>query len=318
MKLLTHFLLILIALLPAAAQAEWPDDKPIKFIIPFGPGGFDAYVRIVSPGLEKILGAVVVPENMPGAGGRIAANAVYRARPDGYTIGIWNMPGMTLPAIVGERVRFDLKRLTWIAQLGVDGYGLAVKATSPLTTLDDLCNLGRQATFSAQGGLTETASIAAVITMVKLGCPYKLVTGYQGSSQGTLAVMRGDVDARINPIGSLIPYVDSGDVRLLLTFEKERSMPGVPTIAELGHSEFINFGLRRVVAGPPGMPESIRDRFSAALIEVTQSEAAQEWSRNTNNPFSPLDSEQTATAMQDVMRFYEEYGELLRRELKGN
>lgn len=318
MKRVTHVPLIVIALLSGAAQAEWPDDRPIKFIIPFGPGGFDAYVRIVSPAMERILDAVVVPENMPGAGGRIAANAVYRARPDGYTIGIWNMPGMSLPSIVGERVRYDLRQLTWIAQLGRDDYGLAVKGSSSIRSFEDLCNLGREASFSAQGGLTETASIATVITMAKLGCPYKLVTGYQGSSQGTLAVMRGDVDARVNPIGSLLPYVESGDVRLVLTYEEESSIPGVPTIAELGHAEFVNFGLRRVVAGPPGMPAGIRDRLSAAMLEAMETAEVQEWSRNTNNPFSPLDSQQTETAMQDVMRFYEKYGELLRTELKSD
>ena len=318
MKLLTHFLMILIALLPGAAVAEWPDDKPIKFIIPFGPGGFDAYVRIVSPALEKILGAVVVPENMPGAAGRIAANAVYRAKPDGYTIGIWNMPGMSLPRIVGEQVRYDLERLTWIAQLSLDGYGLAVKANSPIKTFYDLCNLGRKAVFSAQGGLTETASIATVITMVEQGCPYKLVPGYQSSSQATLAVMRGDVDARVNPIGSLMPYVESGDVRLLMTYEKEASVPGVPSVADLGHSEYVNFGLRRVVAGPPGMSDRVRKRFSAALLEAVRTEEVQQWSRKTDNPFTPLDSEQTEIAMQQVMRFYEKYGELLRTEFKGN
>lgn len=310
--------LLLFGFWPGAPQADWPNDKPIKFIIPYGPGGFDSYVRIISPDLERILGAVVVPENKPGAGGRIAANAVYRARPDGYTIGIWNMPGMTLPAVVGEKVRYDLRKLTWIAQLGHDGYALAVKSDSPIKTLDDLCGLGRQASFSAQGGLTETASIATVITMAELGCPYKLVTGYQGSAQATLAVMRGDVDARVNPIGSLLPYVQSGDVRLLVTFEETNSVPGVPTIADLGHAEFVHFGLRRIVAGPPGMPEAIRDALSDALLEAMRSDEVLEWSRNSNNPFSPLDSSATAAVMEDVMRFYEAYGELLRTELKGD
>lgn len=318
MKLLPCALLALFTLGSEAAQAEWPEDKPIKFVIPFGPGGFDAYARTLAPVLENILGAVVVPENVPGAGGRIGANTVYRARPDGYTIGLWSMPGMTMPAIVGERVRFDLNKLTWIAQLSFDGYGLAVKANSPIQSFEDLCELGRPATFSGQGGFTETASIATVITMAELGCPYKIVTGYQSSGQATLAVMRGDVDARVNPIGSLRPYVKSGDVRLLLTFEPEPSFDGVPTIAELGHAEYVQFGLRRVVAGPPGIPEPIRERLSAALIEAMQSADIQEWSRKTNNPFSPLDSEQTATAMQEVMRFYEKYGDLLRTEFKGS
>ena len=61
-QLLIGFLGILLPLWSGAVQAEWPEDKPIKFIIPFGPGGFDAYVRTLAPVLERILGAVVVPE----------------------------------------------------------------------------------------------------------------------------------------------------------------------------------------------------------------------------------------------------------------
>ena len=318
MKTIACTLLALTSLLTGAAHAEWPEDKAIKLVIPFGPGGFDAYARTLAPALEKILGAVVVPENVPGAGGRIGANTVYRARPDGYTIGLWSMPGMTMPAIVGERVRYDLNKLSWIAQLSFDKYALAVKADSPIRTFEDLCDLGRPATFSGQGGFTETASIATVITMAELGCPYKIVTGYQSSGQATLAVMRGDVDARVNPLGSLLPYIKSGDIRLLLTYEHETSVAGVPTIEELGHGEYINFGLRRVVAGPPGLPDHIRKRLSTAFIEAMQSPELKEWSGKTNNPFSPLDSEQTASAMQEVMRFYEQYGELLRTEFKGN
>lgn len=299
------------------ATGAWPDDKPIKLIIPFGPGGFDAYARTLAPALEEILDAVVVPENVPGAGGRIGANRVYRARPDGYTIGLWSMPGMTMPVIVGERVRYDLNKLTWIAQLSFDAYALAVKADSEINSFDDLCNLGRPASFAAQGGFTETASIATVIAMAELGCPYKLVTGYQSSGQATLGVMRGDVDARINPLGTLQPYVESGDVRLLVTFEKEASYDGVPTIAQLGHEKYEQFGVRRVVAGPPGLPDTIRDRLSAAFVEAMQTPRILEWSAKTNNSFAPLDSAQTTLAMQDVMRFYEQYGELLRAEFKG-
>ena len=317
-RLWAKVIVVLLALSFGAAQADWPDDKPIKLIIPFGPGGFDSYARTLAPVLEKILDAVVVPENVPGAGGRIGANTVYRARPDGYTIGIWNMPGMSMPAIVGERVRYDLNKLSWIAQLSFDAYALAVKADSPILTFNDLCSLGRPATFAGQGGFTETASIATVITMAELGCPYKIVTGYQGSNQATLAVMRGDVDARVNPLGTLLPYVKSGDVRLLMTYEEEASVPDIPSIVELGHPEYINFGLRRVVAGPPGIPEDIRGRLSAAFVQAMRSEELQEWSKKTNNPFSPLDNEQTEKAMQDVMRFYESYGELLRTEFKGD
>lgn len=315
---LRTFLLVLTALLAQPATAAWPDDKPIKFIIPFGPGGFDAYARTLAPELERILGAVVVPENVPGAGGRIGANTVYRARPDGYTIGLFSLPGMTIPGIMGERVRYELDGLTWVAQLAFAGYGLAVAADSDIRSVDDLCDLNRPASFAAQGGFTETAAIATVVTMVELGCPYKLVTGYQGSSQATLAVMRGDVDARINPIGTLLPYLESGDVRLIVTFESERSFADVPTIAELGHPEFEQFGVRRMVAAPPKLPDVIRQRLEAAFLEAMQTPRLIEWSENTNNPFSPLGSAQTAASVQSIAAFYRQYSELLRSELKGD
>ncbi len=317
MKIVATIIIVLLGIGSPTTNAAWPEDKPIKLIIPFGPGGFDSYARTLAPALEELLGAVVVPENVPGAGGRIAANTVYRARPDGYTIGLWSMPGMSLPAILGERVRYDLSKLTWIAQISFDSYALAVKGDSSIASLDDLCSLGRPASFAAQGGLTETASIATVIAMAELGCPYKLVTGYQSSGQATLGVMRGDVDARINPLGSLKPYVESGDVRLLVTFEQQAIYDGVPTIVDLGHREYEHFGLRRVVAGPPKLPAAIRDRLSAAFLDAMRTPRALAWSKETNNPFSPLDSAQTALAMQDVMRFYEQYGELLRSEFKG-
>jgi tripartite-type tricarboxylate transporter receptor subunit TctC len=319
LKTLFGILTLALILGSGTAQAEWPNDKPIKFIIPFAPsGGFDIYVRTLAPVLEEILGAVVVPENVPGAGGRIGANTVYRARPDGYTIGIWNIPGMTMPAIVGERVRYDLDKLSWIAQLSFDAYAMAVKADSPVMSFDDLCNLGREATFAGQGGFTETASIATVITMAELGCPYKIVTGYQSSGQATLAVMRGDVDSRINPLGTFLPYVESGDIRLLMTYEDKASVQGVPSIADLGHSEYVNFGLRRVVAGPPEMPESVVQRLSEAFIEAMSKPEVQEWSEATNNPFSPLNAQETGKAMQEITHFYERYGDLLRNEFMGN
>jgi tripartite-type tricarboxylate transporter receptor subunit TctC len=319
LKSLIGILALILALGSGTVHAEWPNDKPIKFIIPFAPsGGFDIYVRTLAPVLEEILGAVVVPENVPGAGGRVGANTVYRARPDGYTIGIWNIPGMTMPAIVGERVRYDLNRLSWIAQLSFDAYAMAVKAESPIMSFEDLCSLGREATFAGQGGFTETASIATVITMAELGCPYKIVTGYQSSGQATLAVMRGDVDSRINPLGSFLPYVESGDIRLLMTYEESASVAGVPSIAELGHREYVNFGLRRVVAGPPDIPESILQRLSEAFIEAMNKPEVRKWSQDTNNPFSPLNAQETEKAMQEIMHFYERYGELLRTEFKGN
>lgn len=303
---------------PSAANA-WPKGKPVTFIIPFGPGGgFDEYVRKLSPVLEKILGTPVVPENVPGAGGRIGANTVYRSRPDGYTIGIWNIPGMGITPLLGEDVKYDISKVTWLGQISYEPYAIAVKADSPLKTFKQFCNQGRPATLSAQGGLSSTATITSIFSMAVAHCPYKLVTGYQGSAQATLGVMRGDVDARISPISSLMPYVESGDVRLLMTYEDKSTVQGVPAAGESGYPEFSNFSLRRMIGGPPGIPPGIRKRLSDALMQALNSPDMQDWSKNTNHPLDPLDSGQATAAMHKLMQFYRQYADMLRKEVGRN
>ena len=78
------------------------------------------YVRALAPSLEKNLpGDVnVLPKNLPGAGGRRGASDIFRSRPDGYTIGIFNMPGVLIPRLQGMATEYDLSRVTWLATLG--------------------------------------------------------------------------------------------------------------------------------------------------------------------------------------------------------
>ena len=112
---------------PALAAETYPA-KNISFVIPDGPGGgFDSYVRAIVPAMERSLPhkVTVVPTNVPGAGGARAASEIFRARPDGAMIGIFNVPGIYIQQQRGN-AGFDLEKLTWIGRLGVDHYGLAV------------------------------------------------------------------------------------------------------------------------------------------------------------------------------------------------
>ena len=102
-------------------------------MIPYSPGGgFDTIVRNFAPALEKALGAEVVPENIPGAGGTKGAATVARAKPDGYTIGVFNIPGFTVNQVIGKNMGFDLNEITWIASLATSRYGIAVKTFKDL------------------------------------------------------------------------------------------------------------------------------------------------------------------------------------------
>ena len=293
-----------------AANADWPE-KPIKFVVPYSTGGgFDVYVRAVAPEMEKILGVPVVPENIPGAGGQKGAAAVYKADPDGYTIGIFNVPGLTVPQLLGKKVAYDLDKVTWLGNLAKDTYSIAVKADSSINSLKDLCSLGRPAKFSDTGPAS-TSSVTAKISMSLIDCPMTNVTGYKGSSQTIVAAMRGEVDATLKPIGSLRKYVKSGDMKFIVTYENKPSIKGVPSSRELGHNEFEKLTLYRIVGGPPGLPKDVANKLADALLRAANSEAVKEWSTKSKKPLDPIGGDEATVLMKDLSDFYSKYKSIL-------
>lgn len=297
-----------LALTATAAAAEWPE-KPITFVVPYSTGGgFDAYARAVAPEMEKILGTEVVIENIPGAGGQKGASTVYRADPDGYTIGIFNVPGLTVPQLLGESSGYDLTDITWIGNLATSKYMMAVQKDSPFQSLDDLCSMDQPFKHSDTGPAS-TSSVTAKIAMATIDCPILNVTGYKGSTDTIIGLMRGEVDATIKPIASLLKYSD--DLRFLMTFENDRTLEDVPTSTELGYDGFANFTLRRIIGAPPGLPDDIRDKLSAALLEAAETASMLEWAESTNNPLDPVGAAEAKVIMDDMMIFYTEYKDVL-------
>ena len=301
---------VALALSAGAAMAEWPEE-PITFVVPYSPGGgFDSYARAVAPEMEKILGVEVVVENIPGAGGQKGASTVYRADPDGYTIGIWNVPGLTVPQLLGKSSGYDLTDVTWIGNLATSKYALAVQAGSEFDSLEDLCSQGEPFKHSDTGPAS-TSSVTARIAMSLIDCPILNVTGYKGSTDTIIGLMRGEVDATIKPIASLLKYQESGDVEILMTLEDERSLPDVPTSTELGYEDFANFNLRRIVGGPPGIPADVKAKLSEALMGAATSDAVQEWSASSNRPLDPVGGEEASAIMSNLMDFYVQYKDVL-------
>lgn len=292
------------------ALAEWPE-KPITFVVPYSTGGgFDSYVRAVAPEMEKILGVEVVPENIPGAGGQKGAATVYRSDPDGYTIGIWNVPGLTVPQLLGEPVDYDLTDVTWIGNLATSKYAIAVQADSEFTSLKDLCSMDRPVKLSDTGPAS-TSSVTSEIALSLIDCPHINVTGYKGSTDTIIGLIRGEVDATVKPIASLKKYVDSGDVKLIMTLEDEPSVEGVPSSTEAGYPDFANFDLRRIVGGPPGIPADIQAKLSDALMQAANSDAVQKWSASSNRPLDPVGAKDASALMTKLMDFYKQYKDVL-------
>lgn len=301
-----------VALLVATpALAEYPMDDDLTLVIPYGTGGgFDTIVRTFAPELEAALGTTVVPENVPGASGTRGGQTVARADPDGYTVGIYNIPGLTVSEALERDIGFDLGEVTWIANLAESKYAVAVPADSEVSSVEDLCALDRPIKLS-DTGVDSTSSITSVIVFDALGCPITNITGYAGSNDTMIAVMRGEVDATLKPISSLARYVESGDLKMILTLTEDQVFEGVPSASDIGHPELAEFGLNRVIGGPPGMPQEVVASLEEAFRQASESESVQSWAEQTNAELSFMGAAETEAMMDKLSEFYVQYRDLL-------
>lgn len=297
-----------------AALAEFPNDGNITFVIPYSPGGgFDTIVRQFAPAMEEAMGTTVVPENISGAGGTRGAQSVHRADPDGYTIGIYNIPGFTVNEVLGRDQGFDLSEVAWLGNLAVARYGLAVPADSEITSVEELCAGDSPVKFSDTGA-TSTASVTTRISMSIIGCDIVDVTGYAGSNDSMIAVISGEVDATIKPISSLARYLEgsgSGDLKLILTLSEEELAPGVATAADIGHPELANFTLNRVIGAPPGTPADVVAALEEGLRAASESEAVLTWAEGAGVDIEFIGAAETTALMQDLATFYAQYSDLV-------
>lgn len=293
-----------------AALADFPNDGNITFVIPYSAGGgFDTIVRQYAPAMEAAMGTTVVPENIEGAGGARGGQSVHRAQPDGYTIGIYNIPGLTVNEVTGRDQGFKLGEVTWIANLAVETYALAVNANGP-DSVADLCGGSEKPKFS-DTGVTSTASVTTRISMAILGCDIVDVTGYKGSSDAMVAVISGEVDATIKPITSLAKYVESGDMKIILTLTEETALDGVANATDIGHPELAKFTLNRVVGGPPGIPADVVAKLEAGLKAATESQAVQDWANGAGVELDFMGAAETKAMMDDLSSFYEDYKDMV-------
>lgn len=291
---------------------EFPQDD-ITIIIPYNPGGgFDTYVRALARSLESHLpeGIHVVAKNSPGAGGRRGANDVFRAKPDGYTIGAFNLPGVLVPELQNMPIGYRLSEVSWLVTMGSDPYVYSVRGDSQLASIEDVKALGRTVFYGATGP-GSTAFIATNIFNEVLGIPYEVVTGYTGSSSYVLGLIRGDFDAAVVPMSTARPYIESGDIRALAIIGAQSDDPEVADAYALGEAQLVEIKVVRMIGGPPGLPEDIRLTLETALLAAMEDTQFKEWLKSTGNEVQPAGSNDTAATVARMSEFYENFKQFL-------
>ncbi len=294
-----------------SADRPAPQVESISIVIPYRPGGgFDRTVRLFAPFFERHLGGdiTVVPENAAGAGGRLGATKVYRARADGATLGIFNLPGFVLPEVLGERVDYDLRRLSWIGRLESEDYALLVAAESPFAGLEDLRD-AESLTFVSTG-YGSTILAASQIVADRLGNDATgpvFLTGYTGTAESLVGLIRGDGNVAIAPIASALAYVESGDLRALAVTGEVTGLPGVATFAELGYPELTPLNVQRSIAGPPDLDPAFLAVLRAAFVAAVEDPEFREMATSAGMTLDPAGGADVVAEVEASFSYYERF-----------
>ena len=260
--------LLLATTVQAWAQAQPYPSHPIRLLVGFGAGGpTDITFRKLADLASKQLGQPIVVVNRPGAGATLAPSNMARTdKPDGYTIAAATAGLLRFPYM--QKVDWDpLQDFTWIAGLGGYTFVLAVKADSPYTTVRELVAYAR-----ANPGKLSIATAGAGTTMHLLseafgGMEGADIThvGFKSSSEAATALLAGHTVAAVDAIGSLLPHVQAGTLRVLMSFDEQPAawMPNVPTARSLGYD--LAYPAPYGLVGPKNMPPDVVARLNAAF-----------------------------------------------------
>lgn len=254
--------------MPATAVAQTYPDKPVRFIVPFPPGGaVDTVGRLVAGGLSKAWGQPVVVENKPGAASNLGAEFVAHSKPDGYTIMIASDPALTMNMHVHEKLPFDPEKdFTPITHLINVHSALAVPATMPANSVKEFVDYmkkeGGKLNYGSPG-IGDASHIGMEWIKNETGGFPLTHLPYSGMGPAVQGLISNDHQALIVSIVTIQQHVQSGKVKLLAVSGKNRapSMPNLPTFAEAGFPN-ISLGFFLGLVGPKGIPPEIVKKIS--------------------------------------------------------
>ena len=292
---------------------EYPK-KPIVWIVPYQPGGgYDAYSRAIAKILPKNLPqrVKVVVKNVVGAGGRRGSVALYRSKPDGYTIGLLNLIGLLSSDLVKKSTQYDLDKYTYLATCSRGIPGVFVAGASNFNSIEDL-RKEKRIRF-ATGGQGSGTWLWGMLVKGILDIPVSMISGYLGISDYVTAIIRKDAEAIIVGFSSsVIPYCRAGELKPILFIAKEplEWMPDVPTARGTSFEELVKLTNDRAIAAPPDLPVEIARILEDSILRALNDPEFIEWSVRTGNPLTVIGSMGTRKSIQmsrDFMKKYEKF-----------
>lgn len=301
------------------------EGETVTIVVPYNPGGgYDAFARLIAPELEEVIGAQIVVENRPGAGGLAAVNEIVAAPDDGTRIAIMDGPGVAAASLGGAQgADFDLADLSYVGTVSDYPIVLATSPDSEIEDLDDVRNADGLSFASAGRGASDYISAALLAHMYDLD-DAEIVTGFGGQPEAELAVVQGNVDVIAGVLDSRLDSIQSGELEPIATIAEERpeQLPDIQLVSEDesldedqvdlldAHQQIHDIG--RPLVGPATMEEEPLECLRQSLSEVAKDEEFTEEAADQGRWISHIDGttmEQELTLSRDDLP--EEYVRIL-------
>ena len=262
------------------AHAQYPN-RPIKFIVPFPPGGgLDVTARTIQQKLSDALGVPIIVENRAGAAGTIGADSVAKGPADGYTILLGNIGTMALyPATYDKVAYHTMKDLTPVTQLIANSLVAVIPATNPAKTIPEFVNWVRTnpgKVSYASGGSGSITHLAGEMLKGQVGIDM-LHVPYKGSAPAVTDLLGGQVQLLIDVLAVTQGHIKSGKLRAIGVTGSARlpALPDVPTFEEAGLKGYNATGWQGVFVAA-GTPKEIVAKLNDALLKVMNDKEVQD------------------------------------------
>jgi tripartite-type tricarboxylate transporter receptor subunit TctC len=275
MSPLAFALVLAMAGISAASAQDWPSEKPIRIIVPLPAGtAVDTVGRLINNKLSARIGQTIVVENRAGASGILAAEAVARAAPDGYTLGMATSTTHVTAVVTNAKLSYDpVKDFVPLAMVGVAPYVLTVTPKLPANSLAELLALARAKPKGLSYSSVGDASVAHLATEFmasKAGVEFNHVP-YRATTQAVMDLAEGRIELTFGLLGTSLPMIRDEKIRALVVTSAKRmpQVPDVPTFIEAGMPE-MDASLWFAVIGPAALPAPIVERLNREINEILE------------------------------------------------
>ncbi|MGH8617045.1 MAG: tripartite tricarboxylate transporter substrate binding protein [Burkholderiales bacterium] len=311
-------LLIALSAAALAAHAQYPT-RPILLVVPYTAGSdADLAARNLAQHAPRYLnGQTMVVMNQPGASGAIGTVAVHKAAPDGYRLLLTRIASQVILPATEKATPYGASDFTFLSLMEINPYVCAVKADAPYASMKDLVadirkrpgrlNFATVGEGSLQNfGPQYLFSLAGLPKDAAVGVPYK------GSGEITVSLISGQTQFACSNLGALLAHFRSGALRPLMTTTREplKELPNAPTARSLGWPEMERLAAWSALAGPPGLPKEVVERWRGVFTSLARDPA---WLAGVDNLGGIPAVRSPAETNQFVRDQYELYEKLAER-----